>query len=262
MRRRSTSCLPRYDSTHHMRARSGSTRGSASGTRTLATSAGGLAAVLAPASERARAAVAIDRDDPWTRLALGFSHMLRREHEDAVEELRAALDLNPNFALGHSCLGLALAYGGKGAQAVVHLETAMRLSPRDRSSQFSSACAASPIIWQGTTRRGSIAGAGLCARALKSRPTGARSLSRPRCWAIWRRRKKPWRRRGSSSPTTQSPGWMRVPFSSSGGSRSLLPHSPRGRTAGTIIFEPAGKCCPILPRSEISPARKAFADRI
>lgn len=94
-------------------------------------SAGGLAAVLAPASERARAAVAIDRDDPWARLALGFSHMLRREHEDAVEELRAALDLNPNFALGHACLGLALAYGGKGAQAVVHLETAMRLSPRD-----------------------------------------------------------------------------------------------------------------------------------
>ena len=56
---------------------------------------------------------------------------LRREHEDAVEELRAALDLNPNFALGHACFGLALAYGGKGAQAVVHLETAMRLSPRD-----------------------------------------------------------------------------------------------------------------------------------
>jgi adenylate cyclase len=94
-------------------------------------STGGLAAVLAPATERARAAVAIDRDDPWARLALGFSHMLRRGHEDAVEELRAALDLNPNFALGHSCLGLALAYGGKGAQAVVHLETAMRLSPRD-----------------------------------------------------------------------------------------------------------------------------------
>jgi Flp pilus assembly protein TadD len=75
--------------------------------------------------------VAIDCDDPWARLALGFSHMLWREHEDAVEELRAALDLNPNFALGHSSLGLALAYGGKGAQAVVHLETAMRLSPRD-----------------------------------------------------------------------------------------------------------------------------------
>ena len=94
-------------------------------------SASGLAGVVAPATEQARAAVAIDRDDPWSRLALGFSHMLRREHEDAVEVLRAAIDLNPNFALGHACLGLALAYGGKGVQAVVQYETAMRLSPRD-----------------------------------------------------------------------------------------------------------------------------------
>jgi adenylate cyclase len=94
-------------------------------------SPGRLAAVLAPATEQARAAVAIDRDDPWARLALGFSHMLGRKHEDAVEELRAALDLNPNFALGHACLGLALAYGGNGAQALVPLDTAMRLSPRD-----------------------------------------------------------------------------------------------------------------------------------
>jgi hypothetical protein len=50
-------------------------------------SASGLAGVVAPATEQARAAVAIDRDDPWSRLALGFSHMLRREHEDAIEEL-------------------------------------------------------------------------------------------------------------------------------------------------------------------------------
>jgi adenylate cyclase len=57
--------------------------------------------------------------------------MLRREHEDAVDEMRAALDLNPNFALGHAFLGLALAYGAKGAEAVGYSETAMRLSPRD-----------------------------------------------------------------------------------------------------------------------------------
>jgi TolB-like protein/cytochrome c-type biogenesis protein CcmH/NrfG len=94
-------------------------------------SASGLGAVMAPATERARTAVAIDPDDPWARLALGFSHMLRREHESAVEELSAALELNPNFALGHACLGLALAYGANGKEAVSHLERAMRLSPRD-----------------------------------------------------------------------------------------------------------------------------------
>jgi len=93
--------------------------------------AGGLATALAPATERARAAVAIDGNDPWARLALGFSHMLGREHEEAVEELRTALELNPNFALGHAFLGLTLAYGANGAEAVSYLETAMRLSPRD-----------------------------------------------------------------------------------------------------------------------------------
>jgi adenylate cyclase len=94
-------------------------------------STGGLAATLPSTAERARAAVAIDRNDAWTRLALGFAHMFRRDHTDAIEELHAALDLNPNFALGHACLGLTLAYGGKGAEAVGRFEQAMRLSPRD-----------------------------------------------------------------------------------------------------------------------------------
>jgi adenylate cyclase len=94
-------------------------------------STGGLAATLPSAAERARAAVAIDRNDAWARLALGFAHMFRRDHTDAIEELHAALDLNPNFALGHACLGLTLAYGGKGAEAVGRFEQAMRLSPRD-----------------------------------------------------------------------------------------------------------------------------------
>ena len=94
-------------------------------------STGGLAAVLPSAAERARAAVAIDPEDAWARLALGFSHMFHRDHTNAVEELHAALDVNPNFALGHACLGLTLAYGGKGDEAVSRLEKAMRLSPRD-----------------------------------------------------------------------------------------------------------------------------------
>jgi adenylate cyclase len=94
-------------------------------------SAGGLGAVLPSAFERARHAVAIDGDDAWARLALGFARMFRREHDDAVEELHAAIDLNPNFALAHACLGLTLAYGGKGDEAVTAIETAMRLSPRD-----------------------------------------------------------------------------------------------------------------------------------
>ncbi|GEO17710.1 adenylate/guanylate cyclase domain-containing protein [Microvirga aerophila] len=94
-------------------------------------SAGGLQAVLAPAAEEALTTVSLARDDPWARLALGFAYMFQRAHEDAVEELHLALDLNPNFSLAHACLGLTLAYGGKGTAAVAHLDTATRISPRD-----------------------------------------------------------------------------------------------------------------------------------
>jgi adenylate cyclase len=90
-----------------------------------------LASVLPAALERARFAARIDGDDAWARLALGFAQMLQRKHDDAVEELHTALDLNPNFALANACLGLTLAYGGKGAEAVAQLERAIRLSPRD-----------------------------------------------------------------------------------------------------------------------------------
>ena len=90
-----------------------------------------LAAVLQGALEQAYAAVRLDSDDAWTRLALGFAQMFQRRHDDAVEELTAALDLNPNFAVARACLGLTLAYGGKGDDAVKELEKAMRLSPRD-----------------------------------------------------------------------------------------------------------------------------------
>jgi adenylate cyclase len=90
-----------------------------------------LNTVLPRAMEQAQAAVHIDGDDPWARLALGFVQMFRREHEDAVEELRTSLELNPNFALAHACLSLTLAYAGKGQEAVAEIERAMRLSPRD-----------------------------------------------------------------------------------------------------------------------------------
>ena len=59
--------------------------------------------------------------------------MFPRAHEKRlIEELHLALDLNPNFSLAHACLGLTLAYGGKGTAAVVHLDTATVISPRDR----------------------------------------------------------------------------------------------------------------------------------
>jgi TolB-like protein/class 3 adenylate cyclase/tetratricopeptide (TPR) repeat protein len=87
--------------------------------------------VLPAARERARKAKEIDRNDPWARLTMGNIAMFSRRHDEAVDELTASLDLNPNFALAYKGLGLALAYGGKGEEAIPLLEKATRLSPRD-----------------------------------------------------------------------------------------------------------------------------------
>jgi TolB-like protein/Tfp pilus assembly protein PilF len=79
----------------------------------------------------ARLAVEQDGADPWAHLALGFVHSMSRRFRPAVEELDAALELNPSFAFGHAMLGLAYGYAGHADEGLGHLSFAMRLSPRD-----------------------------------------------------------------------------------------------------------------------------------
>ena len=87
--------------------------------------------VLEPAWDFAQNAVRLDVDDPWAHLALGHLHRQRRELEDAVAEFQNAVALNPNFAFAHTHLGLALCFLGRSEEALVELDTAERLSPRD-----------------------------------------------------------------------------------------------------------------------------------
>ena len=83
------------------------------------------AAILA-----ARAAE-LDDSDPWAHLALGYVAYTMRHTDEAIEEFRHALNLNPNFAAAHGYLGLALALDGRSDQAIAHLEQAIRMSPYD-----------------------------------------------------------------------------------------------------------------------------------
>ena len=55
-----------------------------------------------------------------------------RHHNEAVRAYRRALDLNPNFALAHACLGMPLAVQGAHNESVGCVQNALRLSPRDR----------------------------------------------------------------------------------------------------------------------------------
>jgi adenylate cyclase len=87
--------------------------------------------VLAPAWDVAQKAVRLDVDDPWAHLALGHLHRQRLELQDAVAEFQNAVALNPNFAFAHTHLGLALCFLGRSQEALVELDMAERLSPRD-----------------------------------------------------------------------------------------------------------------------------------
>lgn len=87
-------------------------------------------------AELARRAIALDYEDPWARLALGFVAFTQRDTEEAVGELRLAIDLNPNFATAYGYLGWTLAFDGQSKEARDNFEHALRMSPHDPLKAF------------------------------------------------------------------------------------------------------------------------------
>jgi adenylate cyclase len=88
-------------------------------------------ALIYEAEKLARRAASLDNSDPWAHLALGFVAYTKRSTDEAVEEFRHALELNPNFAAAHGYLGLALALAGRSDEAIAHCDEALRMSPHD-----------------------------------------------------------------------------------------------------------------------------------
>ncbi len=89
-------------------------------------------AARANALAAARRAVELDTDDAAAHCAMGKARLFRREHAAAVPELELALELNPSLAWAHYGLGAATVFsGGDAADAIPHLQAAIRLSPRD-----------------------------------------------------------------------------------------------------------------------------------
>jgi TolB-like protein/DNA-binding SARP family transcriptional activator len=79
----------------------------------------------------AEQSVTLDERDPTTHLALGRALWLLERQGDAVAELGRAVDLNPNFALGHYSLAFVQSQGGDAQAALDAADLAQRLSPFD-----------------------------------------------------------------------------------------------------------------------------------
>lgn len=87
------------------------------------------AAALGRAFDIARTAHEMNPDIPETYWVLAFVHMERRQHDQALQQLRTAVGLYPSFADGYALMGGVNTYIGRPMETVPLLRTAMRLNP-------------------------------------------------------------------------------------------------------------------------------------
>jgi adenylate cyclase len=87
------------------------------------------AQALDEAERWARRALELNDQEPVSHMALGNVLLWRRDHEGALAQFQHMIDLDPNFAQGHTATGLALMYAGRAAEALEQIAMAMRLDP-------------------------------------------------------------------------------------------------------------------------------------
>jgi len=90
---------------------------------------GDSAPALVRALELAETARQIDADIPEVHWALGFVHAQTGSHEQAIQELNRAIELNRSFADAYALLGGIYTYVGQPAKSIPLLRTAQRLNP-------------------------------------------------------------------------------------------------------------------------------------
>lgn len=86
---------------------------------------------LAEALELARRGIELDAQDAMIRFVHGRVLLARRAYRNALEELKAAVEMNPTLAIGHCGVGDSLPYEGRFAEAFPHFKRAIELSAYD-----------------------------------------------------------------------------------------------------------------------------------
>jgi TolB-like protein/Flp pilus assembly protein TadD len=84
---------------------------------------------LGRAFESAKKALALDESNLQAHMVLAFVHLLKKEHDAAVEECERAVSLAPNAADSLYNLGVILRFAGRVREAISMFEKAMRLNP-------------------------------------------------------------------------------------------------------------------------------------
>jgi DNA-binding winged helix-turn-helix (wHTH) protein/TolB-like protein/Tfp pilus assembly protein PilF len=84
---------------------------------------------LRRAFDLAETARLIDPDIPEVYWALGFVHVQSRRHEEAIQSLQRAIELNRSFADAYAFMGGIYTYLGQPTKSIPLLRTALRLNP-------------------------------------------------------------------------------------------------------------------------------------
>ncbi|MFV2045562.1 MAG: adenylate/guanylate cyclase domain-containing protein, partial [Anaerolineales bacterium] len=85
----------------------------------------------------ARRAIEADRDDALVMAAAGFVLvMVARDYEQGLQATERAHELNPNIAFVSLLVGVSQLFGGDPAEALIHFEDAIRVSPSDPGAFF------------------------------------------------------------------------------------------------------------------------------
>ena len=83
------------------------------------------------AFEAAGQSLMVDERDPAAHWAMGRALWLRGRHDQSVIELEQAIELSPNFALGHYTLAFVHSQAGDPRAAISYSDHSRRLSPFD-----------------------------------------------------------------------------------------------------------------------------------
>jgi tetratricopeptide (TPR) repeat protein len=83
------------------------------------------------ATETAGRSLMVDDRDPAAHWAMGRALWLRGRHDPSVVELERAVELSPNFALGHYMLAFVHAQAGDPLTAIAAADHSRELSPFD-----------------------------------------------------------------------------------------------------------------------------------
>ncbi len=83
------------------------------------------------ALHHARAAIALDPNDPRAHCSLALAHLWLGEQDEAIAAALRSIALDANMPEAHGVLGCALSVSGQAVQAIESIERALRGSPRD-----------------------------------------------------------------------------------------------------------------------------------